>query len=107
MIEHLFDTSQCGYNRKMTVATTLGIRELRDGLSRHIASVREGEEIIVTDHGKPVARITPYRPNLTQDILEELTRQGLSRPPLRPKQPRSLPRGDKVLVSDLIKEQRR
>lgn len=65
----------------MTVAITLGIRELRDGLSRHIASVREGEEIIVTDHGRPVARITPYRSNRTVDILEELTRQGLARPP--------------------------
>lgn len=65
----------------MTVATTLGIRELRDGLSRHIASVREGEEIIVTDHGKPVARITPYRANRTEDLLEELTRRGLARSP--------------------------
>lgn len=89
------------------MATTIGIRELRDGLSKHIASVREGEEIIVTDHGKPVARITPYRASRTEDILEDLTRRGLSRPPLRPKQPRNLPAGDKVLVSDLIKDQRR
>ena len=90
------------------MVTTLGIRELRDGLSRHIASVREGEEIIVTDHGKPVARITPYRSNRTEELLEDLTRRGLSRPPLRPKQPRDpLPPSDKVVVSDLIKEQRR
>lgn len=81
MIEHLFDISQCGYTPGMTVATTLGIRELRDGLSRHIAAVREGEEIIVTDHGKPVARITPYRASRTEEVLNELTAQGLATPP--------------------------
>lgn len=51
----------------MNIATTdsaapnlvVGIRELRDGLSRHLASVREGTEITVTDHGKPIARIVP------------------------------------------------
>ena len=37
----------------------IGIRELRDGLSRHLASVREGHTITVTDHGKPIARIIP------------------------------------------------
>ena len=92
----------------MNVATTIGIRELRDGLSRHLASVRDGEEIIVTDHGKPVARITPYRESRTTDILEDLTRRGMSRPPLRPKQPRDpLPPSDKIVISDLIQEQRR
>ena len=40
----------------------VGIRVLRDNLSRYISRVREGEEVIVTDHGKPVARIAPPRP---------------------------------------------
>lgn len=38
---------------------TVGVRELRDGLSRHLARVREGTEITVTDHGKPIARLVP------------------------------------------------
>lgn len=38
---------------------TVGIRDLRDGLSRHLASVQTGMEITVTDHGKPIARIVP------------------------------------------------
>ena len=33
----------------------VGVRELRDGLSRHLATVREGHTITVTDHGRPVA----------------------------------------------------
>lgn len=32
----------------------VGVRELRDGLSRFLASVREGHTITVTDHGRPV-----------------------------------------------------
>lgn len=37
----------------------VGVRELRDGLSRHLANVRGGSEITVTDHGKPIARLVP------------------------------------------------
>ena len=35
----------------------VGIRELRDGLSRYLAEVRAGRT--VTDHGRPIARIVP------------------------------------------------
>ena len=37
----------------------IGIRELRDGLSKHLAVVRSGRTVTVTDHGRPVARIVP------------------------------------------------
>jgi prevent-host-death family protein len=43
----------CGYGLPVEV----GIGELRAGLSRFIRRVREGEEIVVTDRGKAVARI--------------------------------------------------
>ena len=57
----------------------VGIRVLRDNLSRYISRVREGEEVIVTDHGKPVARIAPLdRPGL----LERLIAEGVVAPPL-------------------------
>ena len=35
----------------------VGIRDLKNNLSRHLAKVKAGETIIVTDRGKPVARI--------------------------------------------------
>ncbi|MDX6294503.1 MAG: hypothetical protein QOH50_3578, partial [Kribbellaceae bacterium] len=38
---------------------SIGIRELRDGLSRHLAEVRAGHTITITDHGRPIARIVP------------------------------------------------
>jgi antitoxin (DNA-binding transcriptional repressor) of toxin-antitoxin stability system len=37
----------------------VGIRELRDGLSRCLAEVRRGRTITVIDHGRAVARIVP------------------------------------------------
>lgn len=48
----------------------VGIRELRDSLSRHLASVRDGAEITVTDHGKPVARIVPAGDTTYLRLLE-------------------------------------
>lgn len=83
---------------------TVGIRELRNGLSRHIADVREGAEIVVTDHGTPVARIVPIG---YESGLEKLIREGIARRPTSPRRP--LP--DRVeaagTVSDLVAEQRR
>ena len=38
---------------------TVGIRNLRDSLSRYINYVKEGETIYVTDHGRIVAEIVP------------------------------------------------
>jgi len=37
----------------------VGIRDLKNNLSRHLKSVQGGATITVTDHGKPVARIAP------------------------------------------------
>ena len=38
----------------------VGIRELKAKLSEHLQRVDEGETIIVTDRGRPVARLVPY-----------------------------------------------
>lgn len=37
----------------------VGIRELRDNLSRYLDRVRGGEEVVVTDRGHAVARVLP------------------------------------------------
>lgn len=85
-------------------SATLGVRELRNGLSRHLASVRGGLEITVTDHGHPVARITPI---VSESGLEALLSEGIAQPPASPRAP--LPARVTVdgTVSDLIAEQRR
>lgn len=83
---------------------TIGIRELRDGLSRHLSAVRDGLEITVTDHGRPVARITPFT---AESGLEALLREGIAHPPTTPRQPLPSRIPAEGLVSDLVAEQRR
>lgn len=51
----------------------IGIRELRDNLSRYIRQVHDGGEITVTDHGRAVARIVPLD---HRRILDELIAEG-------------------------------
>ena len=38
----------------------VGIRELKAKLSQYVERAAAGEEIVVTDRGKPVARLTTY-----------------------------------------------
>ena len=38
---------------------TVGIRELKTHLSRHLKRVRSGARLIVTEHGRSVATISP------------------------------------------------
>ncbi len=61
--------------------TTASITELKAKLSRYIAQVRAGEEVLVTDRGVPVARLVPHRPpgGPSREHLLELERQGLIR----------------------------
>ena len=83
---------------------TVGIRELRDALSRYLAEVREGRTITVTDHGRPIARILPAEGPTT---LERLIAEGVVQPAREPK--RSAPRPVEASgpVTELVAEQRR
>lgn len=82
----------------------IGVRELRDALSRHLASVREGHTITITDHGRPVARIVPIG---VPTKLEQLITEGKVTPAARRKGPRPRPIKTAATVSDLVDEQRR
>lgn len=81
----------------------IGVRELRDGLSRHLASVRDGHTITVTDHGRPVARIIPVG---VPTKLEQLIADGKVTPARRERRPLPPPVKPSGMVSDLIHEQR-
>jgi len=52
---------------------TIGVRELRRDASRWLARVRAGEEIIVTDRGRPIAQLVPYQ---ASGGFEALVAQG-------------------------------
>lgn len=82
----------------------VGVRELRDGLSRHLARVRAGHTITVTDHGTPVARIVPVG---VPTSLERLVAEGRVTPGRRRHRARPAPVRTAGTVSDLVGEQRR
>jgi prevent-host-death family protein len=84
--------------------TEVGVRELHDRLSEYLEKVEQGEEVLVTRRGKPIARLSQVegpRP------LEVLDRRGLVRWPEGQRQPRRPAAGALSSVSDLIEEQRR
>jgi len=41
------------------MAASVGVRELRQHLSRYLDRVKAGEDLVVTEHGREVARIVP------------------------------------------------
>lgn len=60
---------------------TVGISRLRAALSEHIAYVKAGEEVLVTERGKPVARIVPVGDLPDDDARRlDLIRRGILRP---------------------------
>lgn len=60
----------------------IGIRELREDLSRAIRRVRAGEALEITDRGEPVARLVPLRS--AGGPLDALVAAGKARAPRRP-----------------------
>jgi prevent-host-death family protein len=40
----------------------VGVRELRQNLSRYLVQVKDGESFVVTERGREVARLTPSGP---------------------------------------------
>ena len=56
---------------------TVGIRKLRDELTRHLGQVRRGGQIIITDRGSPVAVLLPYaRKGQKQDAQMQAVLSG-------------------------------
>lgn len=41
--------------------STAGVSQLKAGLSEYLARVKAGEEVVVTERGRPIARIVPVR----------------------------------------------
>lgn len=82
----------------------VGIRELRAHLSRYLERIHDGEDIVVTDRGVPVARIVPMD---GQRKIDRLIAAGLVQPVAKPQGPPPRPVKAKGTVSDLVAEQRR
>jgi prevent-host-death family protein len=55
----------------------VGVRELRQDLSRYLRRVRRGERLVVTDRGRPLAVLAPWADQA--DILDQLVADGRAR----------------------------
>ena len=60
---------------------TAPVAELKASLSRYLAGVKAGEELLVTERGKPIAKIVPIRTagGDEEKRLREMEVQGLVR----------------------------
>jgi prevent-host-death family protein len=85
----------------------VAITELRAHLGRWIEVARDGNDVVITDRGTPVARIVAID---STPAIERLTVEGVIGRPVRPTRPvagdRARPR-PKRPVADIIGEQRR
>ena len=57
---------------------TVGIRELKNNLSRYLSKVRSGEKIVITDRKKEVAVILPINYATEEERLIQLMQKGIA-----------------------------
>jgi prevent-host-death family protein len=57
----------------------VGVRELRQNLSRYLAEVKQGASFAVTERGREVARLTPSGP-ADSPIARLVTERGATMP---------------------------
>ena len=55
---------------------TVGIRELKTHLSRHLKRVRSGARLLVTEHGRAIATINPVEAAADIEWAHELVAEG-------------------------------
>jgi prevent-host-death family protein len=59
----------------------VGIRQLRDRLEHYIEAARSGEDVVIADEGRAVARLVAVHERPVDRLVED----GLATPPRRPK----------------------
>ncbi|HEV8230855.1 MAG TPA: type II toxin-antitoxin system prevent-host-death family antitoxin [Thermoanaerobaculia bacterium] len=58
--------------------TRVGVKALKDRLSEYLRRVGNGERVVVTDRGKPIAAITPIEEPQEVRLAWDLVRRGLA-----------------------------
>jgi prevent-host-death family protein len=66
----------------MCYMDAVGVRELRQNLSVYLDRIKEGERLVVTEHGREVALLTPL-PKKEMDVLERLVAEGKATAPIK------------------------
>ena len=58
---------------------TVGVRELKTHLSRHLKRVRSGVRLLITDRGRSIAVITPVQAPADVEWAHQLVAEGRAR----------------------------
>jgi prevent-host-death family protein len=66
--------------RRATASKTVGVRELRQNLSRYLERVKEGETLTVTERGHEVARLVPSHPGVDPSYIKLAQKYGATIP---------------------------
>jgi prevent-host-death family protein len=84
----------------------VGVRELHNRTSELLKRVADGEELVVTSHGKRVAKLVPIE---SADPLAELRARGLVTEPTRKRKLRTslIVPTDGPPISDYIRDDKR
>ncbi|MFO8048873.1 MAG: type II toxin-antitoxin system prevent-host-death family antitoxin [Desulfosudaceae bacterium] len=90
---------------------TAGIKDIKNNLSRYLKQVKSGEEVIITERGRPIARIIREHPAGTSLhlALAPLIEQGVvTMPTLGPAKTTMTPlRAPGKPASEMVLEDRR
>ena len=52
----------------------VSIRDMKNGLSKYLKLVRLGKDVVITDRGRPVARLTPAKAATEETEAEAIER---------------------------------
>jgi prevent-host-death family protein len=69
--------------RPIPTAKTVGVRELRQNLSRYLERVKDGETLTVTERGHEVARLVPSHPDVDPYYQDLAAQYGATIPTRR------------------------
>jgi prevent-host-death family protein len=85
----------------------VGVRELRNNLSRYLERVHGGAEVVVTEHGRAIAKVVPIGDVGPTSSLDRLIQEGLASPAMSARRWAPTQRiAASAPVSDLVAEQR-
>jgi prevent-host-death family protein len=85
---------------------TVSIRELRARMSAYMRQVKAGATLMITERGKPIARIVPLSPS-PETRVRQLAQAGLvswSGRKLVPREPVAQTRGKKMVAALLLED---
>lgn len=60
----------------LVTRTTVGVRQLKAGLSNYLRQVKAGSTVVITERGQPIGRIVPIETTV-EERLRKLQQAGL------------------------------